>query len=63
MHKGLLLGYLEEGHQLDKLLIHGRIILKFILRKWDGRMWIGLNRTEITNKMPPCSRIYYSNVY
>jgi len=33
MHKRFLLGKLEEGDQLDKLCIHGNIILNYVLRK------------------------------
>jgi hypothetical protein len=35
-------GDLMEGDHLDDLGVDGRIILKWIFRKWDGEAWIGL---------------------
>jgi hypothetical protein len=42
------LGNLRERDQLEDAGIDGRIILKFILRKWDGGMvWIDLAQDRI----------------
>jgi hypothetical protein len=33
---------LREGNHLKDLSVDGRIILKWILKKWDGEAWTGL---------------------
>ena len=38
----VLLGNLRERELLEDPGIDGRIILRCVLRKWDGRAWIGL---------------------
>jgi hypothetical protein len=35
MHKGLWPGTLKEGHHKEDVDIEGRVILKWILMKWD----------------------------
>ena len=41
--QGFLRGNLRETNQLEYLGVNGRIILEFILRKWDGGMdWTDL---------------------
>jgi hypothetical protein len=43
MHTGFWWGDLREGDQLGDSGVDGRIILKWILKKWDGGMdWIEL---------------------
>jgi len=37
-----LVGNLRERDHLEYLGIDGRIILKWIFRKWDGGAWTGL---------------------
>ena len=44
MHTGFYWGNLKEGDHLDELGIDGKIILKWILERWDGGVmdWIDL---------------------
>jgi hypothetical protein len=37
----ILVGKPEERDHLEDLCVDGRIILKRILKKWDGRIWTG----------------------
>jgi hypothetical protein len=42
VHTGFWLGDLREGDHLEDPGIGGRIILKWIFKKWDGMAWPGL---------------------
>ena len=45
MYSGLWLGILRERDHLEDPRVDGRIILRWIFRKWDGGMdWIDLAR-------------------
>jgi hypothetical protein len=35
------LGNLREGNHSEDLGVDGKIILNWILEKWDGKAWIG----------------------
>jgi hypothetical protein len=43
MHTGFWWGNPREGDHLKDIGVDGRIILKWILEKWDG--WHGLDRS------------------
>jgi hypothetical protein len=42
MHTGFWWGNLKESYHLEDLCVDLRTILKLILKKQDGRVWIGL---------------------
>jgi hypothetical protein len=42
VHTGSWWGDLRKRGHLEDLGIDGRIILKWIFRKWDGEAWTGL---------------------
>jgi hypothetical protein len=43
LHTGFWWGDLKEGDHVGDSRVDGRIILKWIFKKWDGRMnWIEL---------------------
>ena len=42
MHTGFWWGDLRERDHLEDLSIDRRIILKWIFKKYDGEVWIGL---------------------
>jgi hypothetical protein len=47
VHTGFWWGDLNEGDHLGDPGIDGGIILKLILKKWDGVAWTGLNWLRI----------------
>jgi hypothetical protein len=42
VHTGFWLGELREGDHLKDPGVDGRIILKWIFKKWDGVAWIDM---------------------
>jgi hypothetical protein len=42
LHTGFGLGNLGEKHHLEDPGIEGKIISRWIFRKWDGEAWTGL---------------------
>ena len=49
VHRVFLWGNLREGHHLEDPGVDGRIILKLILEKWNGRMGF-IDLVEDTNR-------------
>ena len=47
MHADSLLGNLNETSRLKDVGVNGRMILKWVLRKQDGRAWTGNNWIRI----------------
>jgi hypothetical protein len=47
VHTGFWWGDLSEGDHLGDPGIDGRLILKWILKKWDGGAWTGLSWLRI----------------
>jgi hypothetical protein len=45
VHTGFWCGDLREGDHLEDPFVDGRIILKWIFKKWDGGMdWIDMSQ-------------------
>jgi hypothetical protein len=49
-----LVGKPNEINHLEELDVDGRIILKYILKIYDGRAWTGLMWLRIKNKWRAC---------
>jgi len=45
MYWGVLVGHLTERDRAEDLIVDGRIILKWFLKKWDGEAQTALIRT------------------
>jgi hypothetical protein len=41
VYTGFWWGNLRERHHLENLGVDERMILKWIFKKWDGRVWTG----------------------
>jgi len=48
MHRGFWWDNLRKRDHLEDIGVDGRIILKFILKTWDGEEWTGLMWLRIT---------------
>jgi hypothetical protein len=53
VHKGFWWGDLREGDHLGHTDVDGRIILKWICKKWDGA-WTGLSWLRIGHMASSC---------
>jgi len=42
VHVGFWWGFLREREHLEDSVVNGRIILRWIFRKWDVRAWTAL---------------------
>jgi hypothetical protein len=47
MHRGFRWGNVRERDHLEDLGVDGRIILKWVLKEWDGEAWTGMIRLRI----------------